>query len=44
MSKNLFSHISYCINDADALTLETSFLGLIVETEDNLKGIITAKT
>lgn len=35
MSKNLFSHISYSINDADALT---------IETEDSLKGIITAKT
>ncbi|MEC3515755.1 hypothetical protein P9135_29080 [Bacillus thuringiensis] len=42
VSKNLFPHISYSINDADALTLETSFPGLIVETEDGLKGIVTA--
>ncbi len=42
VSKSLFPHISYSINDADALTLETSFPGLIVETEDGLKGIVTA--
>ncbi len=42
VSKNLFPHIKYSINDADALTMETSFPGLIVETEEGLKGIITA--
>ncbi len=42
ISKNLFPHIKYSISDADALTMETSFPGLIVETEEGLKGIVTA--
>ncbi|MES5957140.1 hypothetical protein QCI42_27885 [Bacillus fungorum] len=37
VSKNLFPHIKYSINDADALTMETSFPGLIVETEEGLE-------
>ncbi|MEB9914827.1 hypothetical protein Q2U85_29080 (plasmid) [Bacillus cereus] len=42
VSKNLSPHIKYSINDANALTMETSFPGLLVETEEGLKGIVTA--
>ncbi|WP_028393979.1 cupredoxin domain-containing protein [Bacillus cihuensis] len=42
LTNSIFPHITYAINDADVLTHESAFPGMIVETNNGDKGIITA--